>query len=432
MQALVLAAGKGTRMKSDWPKVLQRVFDRPIVDYVLETLRELGVKNPKVVIGSGAEQVKAFLREKEKKSGFRCSVLLQKEQKGTGHAVMMARAALARSEEDLLIWPGDMPLVGASTIKAFMQCHREAGADLSVLSALQVEPAGYGRILRAGGKFYAIREELDATEAERRVQETNTGVYLARAKSLFAALQKIRPENKKQEYYLTDVIELLSEAGKKIEAFPLAAASEAQGINTRLDLAEVIQKMNQREIRKHQEAGVTFVSPEQTYVAPGVKIGKDTTVYPWSYIEADVRIGERCEIGPFVKVRKGTRVGNDSTLGSFVEVNRSKIGNKVLAKHLAYLGDAEIGDETNIGAGVITANFDGVRKHSTRIGKKVLVGSDTVFVAPVVVGDHAKTGAGAVVTRGTKIKRGETFAGVPARALQRKGSAKHLPRKKRG
>ncbi len=421
MQAIVLAAGKGTRMRSEHPKVLHEALGRPILDYALAILEELGIDQPLVVVGYSAEKVRSFLNTRGKESGTRPQAILQKEQRGTGHAVMMTRSRLLTKKQDVLIWPGDMPLLKKETLEAFIQKHRKSRSETSVLSSLRVNPAGYGRILRAGGRFFAIREELDATPVERRIQEVNTGVYLFRSDRLFQALEKIRPENQKGEFYLTDCIEILSKKNARLEAFPLASSQEGQGINSRADLAEVTKVMNQREVAKHMEQGVTFVSPEQTFVASGVKIGRDTVIYPWSYIESGVRIGRRCQIGPFAKLRKGTVIGDESIVGSFVEVNRSKLGRKVCVKHLAYLGDARVGDQANIGAGTITANFDGHAKQVTHIGKKALVGSNTVFVAPVTLEDHASTGAGAVVTRGTRVKTGEVVAGVPARVLKRKG-----------
>ncbi len=415
MEALVLAAGKGTRMRSEIPKVLHELLGQPMLAHVLDTLESVKVKRPAVVIGAGAEQVRSFLE----KRGKHFSCVLQKQQKGTGHAVMMAAPLYKNRSGMLLIWPGDMPLVRRETLQAFIEAHEKSNAKASVLSALRPEPKSYGRILRAGGKFYAIREELDASEQERRIQEVNTGIYLFDCKALFAALKKIKPANAKQEFYLTDAIEVLAGQGDKIEAFPFASAEEGQGINSRVDLASGIQVMNKREIVFHQENGVTVVSPETTFIAPGVKIGQDTVIYPCTYIESGVRIGSKCEIGPFAKLRKGADIGNESVIGSFVEVSRSKVGKKVLAKHLAYLGDAVVGDGSNIGAGTITANYDGKHKHQTRIGKKVLVGSNTVFVAPVSVGDNARTGAGSVVIAGTKVKKGDVVAGVPAKSLKK-------------
>lgn len=418
MQALVLAAGKGTRMKSEKPKVLHEILSKPALGWVLETLESLGVRKIHVVIGAGSGQVQKFL--KARKGPAKISVVFQRVQKGTGHAVEMARAALQNAAEDILIWPGDMPLLERGSLEKFREAHEKSGATVSVLSAKRKDSKGYGRIIRNFGRFNAIREELDATPEERAVQEVNTGVYLFNAKELFRVLQKVEPKNAKKEFYLTDTIEILASEGRKIEAFAMAQEEEALGINSRADLAQAIQVMNNKEIERLQSEGVTFISPCQTYVEAGVKIGRDTVVYPWCYIESGVTIGGNCQIGPFAKIRKGSSIGDGSIIGSFVEINRSKIGKKVFAKHLAYLGDAVIGDETNIGAGTITANFDGKNKHQSRIGKKVLVGSDTVLVAPVTIGDGAKTGAGCVITGGSRIQKGQVVAGVPARPLNKK------------
>ncbi|MCM8775773.1 MAG: NTP transferase domain-containing protein [Candidatus Omnitrophica bacterium] len=420
MEAIVLAAGKGTRMKSERPKVLHEIFERPLLDYVLATLADIGVKRPNVVVGYGAEEVCSFLRKwkTDSRLGVRATAVWQQDQKGTGHAVACCEKSLAGFKGDLLVIPGDVPLVKGQTLIDLIRVHRTSDLTASVLSSLRVDPTGYGRILRAGGRFYAIREEMDASNSERGVQEVNTGVYVFKAPSLFQALRKIRPVNQKKEYYLTDTIEVLIKNGRRVEAFPFASGIEGMGINSRRDLSEVIDAMKTREIQYHEQHGVTFVASDQTFVAPGVQIGRDTIIYPWTYIESGVKIGRHCKIGPFAKIRKGTVIGDAAEIGSFVEVTRSRLGEKVVAKHLAYLGDAVVGTGTNVGAGTITANFDGKRKHQTRIGKKVLIGSNTVFVAPVAVGDGAQTGAGCVVTGGSKIKKGEVVVGVPARPLK--------------
>jgi bifunctional UDP-N-acetylglucosamine pyrophosphorylase/glucosamine-1-phosphate N-acetyltransferase len=289
-----------------------------------------------------------------------------------------------------------------------------------------VDPTGYGRILRRGGRVIGIREELDASAQEKNIHEVNTGVYLFHPKALFSALKKIQPTNQKKEYYLTDTIRLIDEAGGEVQALPQAGPEESQGINSRADLAKALKMMNQKNIQRLQMEGVTIVSPEQTFIAPGVRIGKETVIYPWTYIEKGVRIGRKCQIGPFAKIRTGSLIEDEAVIGSFVEINRSKIGKGVLAKHLAYLGDAEVGAGTNIGAGTITANYDGRKKNKTRIGKKSFIGVDTVFIAPVTLGDEASTGAGAVLTRGTKVAKGEVVVGVPARSLRRRKGDKHV------
>ncbi|MFA7254942.1 MAG: NTP transferase domain-containing protein [Candidatus Omnitrophota bacterium] len=414
MEAIVLAAGKGTRMCSELPKVLHPVFGKPVLGYVLETLAGAGIKNPYVVVGYKADEVRSFSRS------YGAIPVLQREQKGTGHAVMMAKTALKQAQGAVLVWPGDMPLVKPETLEKFLAAHKKSRAHVSVLSCDQADPSGYGRIVRDEGHFAAIREELDATAEERKIREVNTGIYLFDKKVLFEALEKIGRDNQKGEYYLTDTIEILRREGYCVEAFSLASAEEGQGINSQKDLATVTKKINEREIARHQEKGVTFMAPDQTFVAPGVKIGRGTTIYPWCFIESDVEIGAHCRIGPFAKLRHGTVIGEDSLIGSFVEVSRSCLGKKVSAKHLTYLGNAVIGDGTNLGAGTITANFDGKKKHQTVIGKNVMIGSNTVFVAPVRIPDGAKTGAGSVVIPKIKIKKGDVVVGVPARPVTKK------------
>lgn len=414
VQAIVLAAGRGTRMRSGRPKVLQTVFGEPLLEYPLRVLQKLGVKKPIVVVGWGREPVRAYLNG-------RAHLVVQSPQLGTGHAVRTVRREIARFHGDVLIWPADMPLVQEATVKQLIREHQLFNSQLTILSSLMVDPTGYGRILRRGGQVAEIREESDATDSEKRIHEVNTGVYLFKPKALFEALEKIRATNRKKEYYLTDTACLIYEAGGRVQAFPYASPEEAQGINSQADLALAVRAMNKQNIQKHQIEGVTIVSPEQTFIAPDVTIGRDTVIHPWTYIERGVRIGRGCEIGPFAKIRSGSVVGDESVIGSFVELTRSRIGKKVLAKHLAYLGDAEVGEGTNIGAGTVTANYDGKRKNRTRIGKKAFIGVDTVFIAPVKIGDQAKTGAGAVLTRGTKVGRGEIFVGVPAHALKKTG-----------
>jgi bifunctional UDP-N-acetylglucosamine pyrophosphorylase/glucosamine-1-phosphate N-acetyltransferase len=414
MEAIILAAGKGTRMCSELPKVLHPVFGKPVLGYVLEVLAGAGIKDHFAVVGYKADEVRAFLKS------YSVVPVLQREQKGTGHAVMMAKSALKNAQGPVLIWPGDMPLVKPETLEKFLAAHKKSRAHVSVLSCVHEDPSGYGRIVREEGHFAAIREDLDATPEERAIPEVNTGIYLFDKKVLFEALDKIGQDNQKGEYYLTDTVEVLRREGYCVEAFSLASAEEGQGINSQKDLATVTKKINEREIARHQEKGVTFMAPEQTFVAPGVKIGKGTTIYPWCFIQAGAEIGAGCEIGPFAKLRSGTVIGDGSVIGSFVEVNRSRLGKKVSAKHLTYLGDAVIGEGTNIGAGTITANFDGKKKHQTVIGKNVKVGSGTVFVAPVRIPDETKTGAGSVVIPKIKIKKGDVVVGVPARPVLKK------------
>lgn len=413
LQAVVLAAGRGTRMQSEEPKVLHEVFDRPLLDYPLEILRRIGVRRPFVVVGWGKEKVKAYL-------DGTAQVVVQSPPLGTGHAVQVAEKKIGRFSGDLLIWPADMILVQKETVERLIRAHQKSRASVTILSSFMLDPSGYGRILRRGGRVIGIREELDASQKEKGIQEVNTGIYLFKPQALFHSLKKIRPTNQKKEYYLTDTIHLIDETGGRVEALPYASYEEAQGINSQADFARAFKILNQETMKRLRMEGVTVISPEQTFIAPGVRIGKDTVIHPWTYIERNVLIGRGCEIGPFAKIRSGSILEDGAVIGSFVEVVRSRIGKKVLAKHLTYLGDAVVGEGTNIGAGTITANYDGKRKNKTRIGKRAFIGVGTLFIAPVRVGSGAKTGAGAVLTRGTHVREGEVVAGVPARPLRKR------------
>ncbi len=398
-------------MCSDLPKVLHSIWGRPMLGHVLDTLRSLGVQKPCVVVGYGAAEVKKFL-------GASARTALQKPQNGTGHAVMIAERELKGAGE-VLIWPGDMPLLKKETLQNFLKEHRSAGAACSVLTCRQQNPFGYGRIVRdTHGEFVAIREEVDASESEKKISEVNTGIYVFDRKALFEALAEVLPNNQKGEYYLTDTIEILRAKNEAVRAFCLAGADEAVGVNSQRDLAAALRLLTDRLIDAHMAAGVKFISPRDTWIAPQVKIGSGTVVYPWTWIDSGVVIGKDCEIGPFAKIRGGSKIGDESIVGNFVEVNRSTLGKHVYAKHLTYLGDAIVKDFSNFGAGAITANFDGKNKHTTRVGRQVLVGSNTVMVAPVSIPDHVKTGAGSVVTKKTKMRRGDVVAGVPARVIK--------------
>lgn len=414
VQAILLAAGRGTRMVSERAKVLHEILGQPLLEYPLKTLKQLGVKRPVLVVGWQKEEVLKAVDDQVVPA-------VQSPQKGTGHAVQAAKGKLGNLSGDLIVWPADMTLVRPETVRRLLKEHRQMKSAATVLSSFMLNPRGYGRILRRAGRVIGIREELDATRDEREIHEVNTGVYVFEPRALYDALEKIRPKNRKKEYYLTDTIRLIADSGERVEALPYALPEEAQGINSQADLALATRILNQKNILKHQLNGVTIVSPEQTFVAPDVKIGPGSVIYPWTYLERGVKIGRRCQIGPFAKIRSGTVLGDEAVIGSFVEVVRSRIGKKVLAKHLSYLGDAVVGDGTNIGAGTITANYDGRNKHRTRIGKRAFIGVDTLMIAPVSVADGAKTGAGAVLTRGTKVRKGETVVGVPARSLERTG-----------
>ncbi len=277
MQAIVLAAGKGTRMRSQKSKVLHELFGKPILEYVLDNLVGIGIKNPIVVIGADGDRVRSFINK-------RGQCVIQEKQLGTGHAVLVAKS-LIKSTGDVLVWPGDMPLIELKTLKEFVRKHKRSNNVASVLTAQIKHPKGYGRIVRQGDAIVAIREELDANVEERKLEEVNTGVYLFKTAALLRALSKVKPKNKKNEFYLTDTIAILVEEKQKVNGYMIADEEECLGVNNRVDLSRAIESLKARTNRFHQEKGVTIIAPEQTFIAPDVKIGADTTIYPFTYIE---------------------------------------------------------------------------------------------------------------------------------------------------
>jgi bifunctional UDP-N-acetylglucosamine pyrophosphorylase/glucosamine-1-phosphate N-acetyltransferase len=331
--------------------------------------------------------------------------------------VLQAEKCLKKTGGKILVLPGDAPCVCAETLRQLVDVYEEKGAQAGVLSARVENPFGYGRILRDGEAVIGIREELDASDEERQIAEVNSGIYVFDAALLFDRLKKVAKNDKKKEYYLTDVIEEIVRAGGKVVAHMASDSSEIMGVNTRMDLSEANRVLNAREIERHQKAGVTIVEPRETSIEKNVTIGRDTIIHPFTWIEHDVVIGEGCRIGPFAKLRNGSRIGDEAVIGSFVEVARSKIGAKTFVKHLSYVGDSEFGEKVNVGAGTVTANFDGSRKNKTIVEDNVFLGCNTVLIAPLKVGRGAKTGAGAVVCARQAIAPGKVVMGVPARAV---------------
>ena len=411
LAALILAAGRGERMNSDVQKVLHKACGLPLIGHVLEAVRGAGIKRIGVVVSPRSADLRSFLNGTE--------MVIQKERLGTGHAVLQAKQQFGNWPGDLLILPADTPCIRTETLREFIQSHRKSAAEASVLTARVEDPTGYGRILRRGKSVLGIREELDASDSERRISEINSGIYVFDARGLFKRLAGVKKNEKKKEYYLTDAIEAFVRSGSSVRAYQIDRESEIIGVNTRRELAMANQILSERELDRHAKAGVTILDPSKTYVAKGVRIGRDTVIHPFTWIERDVVIGRRCEIGPFAKLHAGSRIGDGAVIGSFVEVTRSKIGANTLVKHLSYLGDAEVGKKVNVGAGTITANFDGKRKHKTLIRDRVQLGCDTILVAPVTVGEGAKTGAGAVVCARKSVPRGKIVVGVPAKLMQK-------------
>ena len=419
---IILAAGEGKRMKSAYGKVSHALGGRPIIRYVIEAARSLEAEKIAVVIGHDAERVR-------KAAGDGVEFVLQEEQRGTGHAVMQAQPFLTGCEGDILILSGDVPLIKPETLKSLLDTHRAASAACTLLTAVLKDPTGYGRVLRRTdtGKPHKIVEEKDAGRFEKAVAEINSGIYVFDAPSLLRVLDRISPENRQGEFYITDAIGILAAEGNTIEAVHAKEPSEVLGINSRDELAKMEKVLQQRIQKAHMLNGVTIVDPANTYIEAAVSIGRDTIIYPFTVIEGEARIGVDCRVGPFSHVRPGTVLEDGAEVGNFVEVKASTIGSGTKAKHLSYIGDATIGRNVNIGAGTITANYDGKKKHKTEIGDGAFIGSGTTLVAPVRVGNGAITGAGSVVLRGMDVPDGGVVVGVPAAPIRKKSEKKREP-----
>ena len=445
LNILILAAGLGTRMKSGRAKVLHKLGGLPLITYVCRTAQSLNPAKIYVVVGHQAAEVE---RAVQTEVGDKADFATQTEQRGTGDAVMAARAQLENSDSLVLVLSGDVPLIRAATLESFTAQHRASGAACSILSVRLENPTGYGRMVRSEDeKFLRIVEQKDATAEEQKVKEINSGIYCFDAHKLFAALKRVGPTNKQGECYLTDVPQILLADGEKINVYLHGDAREVSGINTRAELAEFENLMRRSTIRKLMiEAGVTFLDPSHAYISAEAQLGKDCIIYPDVAIEGKTTIGENCEIrsgtritnsrlgsnvvvkdhcviidseiesncavGPFAHLRMNTLLEEGSVVGNFVETKKSKLGRRSKAMHLTYLGDATIGQNTNIGAGTVTCNYDGKDKHQTIIEDNVRIGSDTMLVAPVTVGKGSVTAAGSVVTE--DVPPDTLVAGVPA------------------
>jgi bifunctional UDP-N-acetylglucosamine pyrophosphorylase/glucosamine-1-phosphate N-acetyltransferase len=402
------------------PKVLQPLCGRPMLGYVLDQARALGARRILLVAGHGADEVRAFVEgEGAAADATPVDVVLQEEQNGTGHAVLVCADEIGRTEGGVVVLYGDMPLLGAETVAALARARGDASA--AVLTARPDRPRGFGRILRDGsGAFRGVVEERDATEEERALREVNVGVYAFDRDHLLASLPRLTSDNSQGELYLTDVLGMTIDGGGRVPTVELEDERETIGINTLEHLAEARAGIQARILVEHMANGVTIEDPATTYVDHGVRIGKGTHVLPCTVIRAGVEIGEGCEVGPFTHLRVGTVLEDGAEVGNFTEAKKSRVGAGTKAKHLTYLGDVTIGAGANIGAGTIVANYDGKAKHPTRIGDRAFIGSGTILIAPATVGDGALTGAGAVVTRNSEIPPGEAWVGVPARGLEKK------------
>jgi bifunctional UDP-N-acetylglucosamine pyrophosphorylase/glucosamine-1-phosphate N-acetyltransferase len=458
LDILILAAGLGTRMRSATAKVLHEVGGRPLIGYVCRAAAALDPEKICVVVGHQADDVRAAVISQLEPVVPEFAV--QEKQLGTGDAVLSAKHVFSDRDSVILVLSGDVPLIRPETLAALVSCHeshRGRGAACTILSVKLKDPTGYGRIIRdSEGRFTRIVEERDATPEEREINEVNAGIYCFDTRLLFSALEKVSNRNAQGEYYLTDVPEILRNEGHDVAIYKHTDQQEIEGVNNRLQLSEIERLLRRRIIRKLMlDYGVTFIDPKSAYISDEANFGRDVIIYPNVTVEGVSQIGDgtvirsgsritnskigrsvtildncvitdsviedNCSVGPFAHLRGGALMKNGSKVGNFVELKKTVLGCGSKANHLTYLGDAEIGENTNIGAGTITCNYDGVRKHQTKIGNKVKIGSDTMLVAPVTVGDGASTGAGAVVTK--DVEPGSLVIGVPARPLEKKRSA---------
>lgn len=424
-KSIILAAGQGTRMKSSTSKVLHEIFHKPLVYYPIEAARYAGAQEVCLVVGHKSEEVmKTF--------GDTVKYALQAERLGTGHAVMQAMDFIGDDGEILVLY-GDTPLITAQTIEKMLAFHRKKKNAVTVLSALVDDPTGYGRIVRDESKhFVKIVEQKDATDEEKRITEINGGMYVFEAKHLKSALSKITNNNKQQEYYLTDTIEILLHEGYNVDAIAIMNPDDILGVNSREQLAQATAIMKQRINRKHMDNGVTLIDPHHTYIDPEVEIGQDTVIEPGCIIEGNTSIGENCiigcntkirnckvgnsvaiessmlidsqidegcHIGPFAYIRPNSHIGAKVKIGDFVEIKNATIGEGTKVSHLTYIGDADVGCDVNFGCGTVVVNYDGEKKHRTTIKDHAFIGCNTNLVSPVVIEENVYTAAGSTITQ---------------------------------
>lgn len=426
LRAVILAAGKGTRMRSKLPKVLHKVGGKAMLQHVLDAADAAGAAEKIVIVGHGAELVESMVGEQGK-------IVLQAEQLGTGHAVMQTKDALAGFTGTAMILCGDTPLLDGEELKKFYEAHVQSGAAATVLTAFMDNPFGYGRIVRdVDGNVQGIVEEKDADAQQKLIKEINTGIYCLECPLMFDVLATLTCDNAQGEYYLTDVLTKLNEAGKKVGGVVTEDSDMVMGINSRRQLAEAESVMRVRILNKLMDEGVTIMDPASTFIESSVKIGRDTVIYPFTWLEGSTEIGEECEIGPnvrltnvevgngthlqfvyghdckvcdevtagpYVHLRPDTVIGNKVKIGNFVEVKNSNVGTGTKLPHLTYIGDSDIGSGVNMGCGCITVNYDGKKKHRTVIGDNAFVGCNTNLVAPVTVKAGCYIGAGSTITK---------------------------------
>jgi bifunctional UDP-N-acetylglucosamine pyrophosphorylase/glucosamine-1-phosphate N-acetyltransferase len=443
VRAVILAAGQGTRMRSKTPKVLHPILGKAMAQYALEAARMASEAQPVMVIGHAAEEVRQSL-------GQAADYVVQERQLGTGHALQQAETLLRGKAKWVLVTTADMPLLTAETLQRLIKAQQEHAGPMTMLTVLADDPRGFGRVIRAeSGLVQCIVEEIQATPEELQIRELNASVYCFDAEWVWEALKRI-PLSPKGEYFLTDLAGIAVAEGRPVQAITAEDPSETIGINTRIHLAEAEAIMRQRVNRDWMLAGVTLIDPGSTYIEPGVQIGQDTVIWPNCYLHGATEIGEGCvigpntiiydsqlgshcqvlasvmekalleddvQVGPYARLRKGAHLANGVHMGNFGEIKNSYLGAGTKMGHFSYVGDATIGEEVNIGAGTITCNYDGVKKHHTEIGAGVFIGSDTMLVAPVTLGEGSRTGAGSVVTK--NVPEHTLVVGIPARAIKK-------------
>jgi bifunctional UDP-N-acetylglucosamine pyrophosphorylase / glucosamine-1-phosphate N-acetyltransferase len=411
LAAVVMAGGLGTRMRSELPKHFHPILGRRMVDWVIETGRETGA-SPLIVVTSPAGR--------QEFPGDDLVIAIQQEPLGTGDAVRSTRKALDGFDGDVLVLSGDTPLLTSELLDELVATHRREGADATILSAEPPDPRVYGRVVRdASGAVLRVAEGTDATDEELQIREINSSIYVFRAAALWPAVERLQPHNVQGELYLTDVIGILVSGGSKVAAHVAADYREADGVNTRVELAQAAAVLRDRINERHMLAGVTIVDPVTTWIEPTVQLEADITIQPFTILRGatriatgaeihghtvaiDAEIGRDADVGPFCYLRPGTVLGDSSKAGTYVEIKNARIGDRTKVPHLSYIGDADIGTDTNIGAGAITANFahkPGEPKKRTTIGSNVRTAIHNGFVAPVTIGDGAWIGAGSVITR---------------------------------
>ncbi|MEH7354746.1 bifunctional UDP-N-acetylglucosamine diphosphorylase/glucosamine-1-phosphate N-acetyltransferase GlmU [Neobacillus drentensis] len=452
--AVILAAGQGTRMKSKLYKVLHPVCGKPMVQHVVDQITKLDIQEMVTIIGHGAEMVQAQLGD----SSHFC---LQEKQLGTAHAVMQAARLLEGKEGVTIVVCGDTPLIKAETMESLFKHHEELDAKATILTARIDDPTGYGRIIRnENGLVEKIVEHKDAQEAEREINEINTGTYCFDNRSLFEALQNVSNDNVQGEYYLPDVIEILKKQGEVVTAFQTNEFEETLGVNDRVALAEAERIMSKRTNETHMRNGVTIIDPANTYIGTDVEIGQDTVIYPGTVIKGKTTIGAECligpnseidtckignetvirqsvahnssigshvNIGPFAHIRPDSNISDDVKVGNFVEIKKAVFGKGSKVSHLSYIGDAEVGSDVNIGCGSITVNYDGKNKYLTKIEDGVFIGCNSNLVAPVTIGKGAYVAAGSTITKNVP---GEALSIARAQQVNKENYVQKLNLKK--